>query len=145
MHHTVHGQVYGRFDFSGQVGLLLKILPVLAVQGGNGRYFVQFGKQGAGQADGKRGVDVYKIYSAAEKLGVKLGIQHSRGNIIVVADDGKRRAADHLIGKRFVVRLAVVVGGRAEDNHVTVFDQPPGIVVHHLDDTVHHGIPRVYE
>ena len=33
----------------------------------------------------------------------------------------------------------------AKHLHVAILNQPAGIIVHHLDDTVHHGIPRINE
>ena len=140
-HDAGHGHVNGYV----RVQRFLEILPVLAVERCNRRDFVEFCIQDTRHAHGKRRMDVHNVNAAAEDLGLEDRIKYRCWKIIIIADYWQRMATYHLVGQFFVLFPAVTAGLRTEDNDITISGEPAGVIVHHLDDTVHHGVPGVYE
>ena len=121
--------------------VLLKILPILAVQRGHHRQLMQLAKRQTGHPHGKRRMDVHQVDAAPDKPGIKHRVQRRQRNRIVVGKERKAGALLHLIGE-IPAHIARI---RTKDNHVTIFYQPAGIIIHNLYDTVHHRIPGVNE
>ena len=136
-HDAVHS--YGGAQLEMQV--LLKILPILAVQRGHHRQPIHLGIGQAGHPDGKRGMDMHQVDAAPDKPGIKHRVQRRQRDRIIVGKERKAGALLHLIRQCFLYLARV----RAKNHYIAIVCEPAGIVVHHLDDTIHHGIPGVNE
>ena len=136
-HDTVHGNGGAQLEMQ----VLLKILPILAVQRGHHRQLMQLAKRQTGHPHGKRRMDMHQVDAAPDKPGIKHRVQRRQRNRIVVGKERKAGALLHLIRQCFLYLPRI----RAKNHHIAIVCQPAGIIIHNLYDTVHHRIPGVNE
>ena len=122
-----------------------KILPVLGMQRSHHRKTVEFGVDQPCQTDCERRMDMHHVYSTRYQFGLENRVQRRRGDVIIVLDHREGRTAHNLVGQARVILIVRSPGLGAENHHVAVVEQAPGVIVHHFYHPVHHGIPGIDE
>ena len=140
-HYPGHGEIHGGLQVEGP----FEILAVLRVKGGHRRLVVELGVQNPGQAYREGRVDVDDVQIAGSEFDGEGRVKHGGGHRVVEVDNGHGPAAYYPVGLCLVVSLDGSGHCGAENRYVTILYQAARIIVHHFDDTVHHGIPGVNE